>query len=142
MASFTKGGETAFYVRKFRISFKDGGFEIVYTFAIFKDHKLIKILTEKQIFQIATDYIDRVGKNELAVFPNYIDFGEGFLFKYQSKDFIINGNPKAFLYGDHIPFVVDKSSGEIFHPYRESNLDGEEVIQKFRKERKLNQKNL
>lgn len=87
------------------------------------------MLSNAQIVRIAKIYISNVSNGELMIFPDFLDFGSGILFNYQSKEFIETGN--GILYGSHNPFIIRKQDGLIFHDLKNTFSSEQDLIRMF-----------
>lgn len=92
------------------------------------------MISKKVLSKIVDDYILELSKYDYSFkVLKEIDFGEGLMVIYQSKEFVESRNSREVVLGLS-PFIIDYSDGSIFHR-KDLCLDVDELIEFFKKEK-------
>lgn len=90
--------------------------------------------TKAEIDQIIEDYITQLSNDDYSFLLNKKrNFGSGVLVSYQSREYVEDNNYSAMIAGLS-PFIVEKTTGEIFHD-EYSFLGSDELIERFQRSR-------
>jgi hypothetical protein len=72
------------------------------------------VITREQAKIIAQEELNRSSAGEdLLIIDEYIEFDEGWVFAYQTKEYVETGNEDLVLYGNG-PIIVAKENGKVF----------------------------
>jgi hypothetical protein len=72
------------------------------------------MIDREQAKTIAQEELDKSNpEKDLLVLDEYIEFDEGWVFSYQTREYVETGNEDLVLYGNG-PIIVTKNSGKVY----------------------------
>ena len=88
------------------------------------------MISRDQAKIIAQEELNRSNANmDLLIIDEYIEFDEGWVFGYQTKEYVETGNEDFILYGNG-PIIVAKEDGKVFRGG--TAYDVEHYIEEFK----------